>query len=168
MDKPPTPMRRTRNASLQDLQPGAHLVVPRRGYRHHGIYAGSGRVIHYRGFDRWLRRGRVEEVSLRRFARGRNLLVKTPVAPRFAGLAVVERARARMGEDHYRLWSNNCEHFAEWCVSGSPRSSQVEWWRTRLGRLAARLGLAMTPLAPSAPSRGVASETCTAPMETPR
>lgn len=29
-----------------DLPLGAHLTTPRRGYVHHGIYAGSGRVIH--------------------------------------------------------------------------------------------------------------------------
>lgn len=26
---------------------GAHLVSPRKRYRHHGIYVGNGRVIHY-------------------------------------------------------------------------------------------------------------------------
>ena len=26
---------------------GAHLISPRNGYSHHGIYVGSGRVIHY-------------------------------------------------------------------------------------------------------------------------
>ena len=28
---------------------GAHLVTPRRGYTHHGIYVGNGIVIHYAG-----------------------------------------------------------------------------------------------------------------------
>ena len=43
--------------------PGTRLIVLRRGYRHHGIYVGSGRVIHYAGLTRH-RRGRIEEVSL--------------------------------------------------------------------------------------------------------
>ncbi|MSQ53294.1 MAG: hypothetical protein EXR28_15585 [Betaproteobacteria bacterium] len=29
----------------------AHLVTPRLGYLHHGIYAGNGRVIDYSGFN---------------------------------------------------------------------------------------------------------------------
>ena len=40
--------------------------------------------------------------------------------------AAVERARSRLGEDRYRLWSNNCEHFVHWCLTGSARSRQVE------------------------------------------
>jgi cell wall-associated NlpC family hydrolase len=42
---------------LDTLMPGTHLTTPRRGYRHHGIYCGDGRVIHYAGFDRFLQRG---------------------------------------------------------------------------------------------------------------
>jgi Lecithin retinol acyltransferase len=34
---------------LHGLAAGTHLVVSRRGYRHHGIYVGQGRVIHYAG-----------------------------------------------------------------------------------------------------------------------
>jgi hypothetical protein len=37
---------------------GAHQITRRRGYVHHGLYAGDGRVIHYAGFKRFLRRGR--------------------------------------------------------------------------------------------------------------
>lgn len=47
--------------TLHDLPPGAHLTTPRRGYVHHGIYAGDGRVVHYAGFSRILRRGPVEK-----------------------------------------------------------------------------------------------------------
>jgi hypothetical protein len=38
----------------------------------------------------------------------------------------VERARSRLGEDRYRFLSNNCEHFCEWCIAGSSRSTQIE------------------------------------------
>jgi Lecithin retinol acyltransferase len=41
----------------EPLEPGAHLTSPRRGYLHHGIYVGAGRVIHYGGFNRPFRRG---------------------------------------------------------------------------------------------------------------
>ncbi|WP_088278353.1 lecithin retinol acyltransferase family protein [Ideonella sp. A 288] len=115
------------------LTPGAHLTTRRRGYVHHGLYAGDGRVIHYAGLHRFVRRGPVEEVSLERFARGRGWQVKAWTAPAFPGPAAVERARSRIGEDRYRLWTNNCEHFVEWALGGTPRSAQVEAW-TRWAR----------------------------------
>jgi len=43
---------------------GAHVVTPRRGYTHHGIYVGRGRVVQYGGLSRGLRSGPVKEVSL--------------------------------------------------------------------------------------------------------
>jgi len=117
---------------VKNLSIGAHLTTPRRGYEHHGIYAGEGRVIHYAGFNRLLRRGPVEEISLQDFTRGCGFAVSTSVAPKFTGEASLQRARSRLGEDRYRLLSNNCEHFVEWCISGTSRSRQVEAWRARL------------------------------------
>lgn len=111
---------------------GAHVASPRRGYVHHGIYAGGGRVIHYAGFSLAYRRGPVEEVALDRFTRGRGLQVRVHVAPRYDGATAVARARTRLGENRYRLWSNNCEHFVEWCIAGTPRSAQVDAWRLRV------------------------------------
>ena len=111
---------------MDTLPLGAHLETPRRGYVHHGIYVGDGRVVHYAGWSRMLRRGPVEEVSLEEFTRGRVLQVKPHAAPRYAAAAAVERARSRLGEDRYSVLSNNCEHFAEWVISGTSRSHQVE------------------------------------------
>ncbi|MBP4061169.1 lecithin retinol acyltransferase family protein [Aeromonas sp. Prich7-2] len=36
---------------------GAHLVTPRTGYDHHGIYVGNGKVVHYAGFARGFNTG---------------------------------------------------------------------------------------------------------------
>jgi lecithin:retinol acyltransferase len=108
---------------------GAHLATPRLGYTHHGIYAGNGRVIHYPGFKRLFCRGRVEEVSLDEFAQGRALRVIGWQSPKFSGAERAERARSRLGEESYRFWSNNCEHFAHWCVFGTSHSAQVELQR---------------------------------------
>jgi Lecithin retinol acyltransferase len=113
---------------LPDLRLGAHLTSPRWGYVHHGLYAGAGRVIHYGGFDRAFRRGPIEEVCIESFAGGHGLQVKAWAAPKFAGETAIARARARLGEDRYSLFSNNCEHFAHWCISGVSRSEQVESW----------------------------------------
>jgi hypothetical protein len=112
---------------------GTHLTTPRRGFVHHGIYAGDGRVIHYAGFGRAWRSGPVEEVSLERFANGHPVQALPASAATFGGAEAVARARMRLGEDRYRVWTNNCEHFVHWCLSGTSRSTQVErfTWRIR-------------------------------------
>lgn len=66
------------------LSPGAHVVSPRTGYSHHGIYVGGGRVVHYRGFERGLCIGPIETASIEQFARGRPLRVLKAGAPHFA------------------------------------------------------------------------------------
>jgi len=125
------------SGSRADLPLGAHLVTPRLGYAHHGIYVGDGKVVHYAGLSRaLLLRGPVEEVPLAQFAGGRAVTIKHRPLPRFTPLDIVARARSRLGEDRYRLTTNNCEHFCEWCLSGESRSEQVERF---VGRLRAAL-----------------------------
>jgi hypothetical protein len=119
---------------------GAHLMTPRRGYTHHGIYVGRGRVVQYGGLSHGLRRGPVEEVALLQFARGRPIWLRLEEPRQFDRDEVVHRARARLGEDRYNVLTNNCEHFCEWCVRGEPRSHQVESLFARCCR--ARRGLA--------------------------
>jgi hypothetical protein len=118
------------------LRPGeeppfaSHLVTPRTLYSHHGIYIGNGRVIHYSGLAHGLsQRGRVEDVSLENFARGRGIRIRHE-APKFDRGEVVARARSRLGERHYRLLTNNCEHFCSWALRDESCSSQVERLRT--------------------------------------
>jgi hypothetical protein len=105
---------------------GAHIVTRRHGYTHHGIYAGVGKVVHYAGLSRGLRRGPVEEISLSRFAAGQPVSVASGMPPQFEGREVARRARSRIGEDNYRLLTNNCEHFCEWCLRGRHRSYQID------------------------------------------
>jgi HRAS-like suppressor 3 len=107
---------------------GAHIITQRHGYTHHGIYAGVGRVVHYAGLSRGLRRGPVEEISLSRFAAGHRVSVMSDLAPKFEGREVARRARSRIGEANYRLFTNNCEHFCEWCLRGQHRSYQIDAW----------------------------------------
>lgn len=100
---------------------GARLLSPRGLYWHHGIYVGAGQVIHYAGFHRNFLRGPVERVSLDEFARGRGIWVRaTPEG--VCEHDVVRRAHARLGERRYRLLTNNCRHFCDWCESSEPRS----------------------------------------------
>ena len=105
---------------------GAHMVTPRRGYAHHGIYVGSGRVVQYGGLSWGLRPGPVEEVSLEQFSQGRAVWVRDVESHWFDPHEVVRRARLRLGEDRYSVLTNNCEHFCEWCVRGQHRSYQVD------------------------------------------
>jgi Lecithin retinol acyltransferase len=114
---------------------GAHLVTPRRGFLHHGIYVGDGKVVHYSGLSYRLRRGPVEEVSLAQFARGHGVWVRPSASSTFDLWEVIDRARSRVGENCYRLLTNNCEHFCEWCLRGEARSQQVEEMMGRLRRL---------------------------------
>jgi hypothetical protein len=110
-----------------DTEPplGSHLVTPRLAFRHHGIYVGNGLVVHYGSFGR-LPGGPVAEVPLASFAQGRRLSVRSHSAPGFSAEEVIRRARSRVGENSYRLFTNNCEHFSEWCLHGQRRSYQVE------------------------------------------
>lgn len=126
--KPPKTKRHDEaaEAAEADYPLGAHLVTERRGYAHHGIYIGEGKVVHYAGFAGSLHRGPVEEVSLEHFAAGHAVSVKANPCARYVGREAVARARSRLGEDDYRLLTNNCEHFCSWCLLGQARSEQVE------------------------------------------
>jgi hypothetical protein len=104
---------------------GAHLVTQRRGYAHHGIYVGGGTVVHYTGFASSAQPGPVAEVTLAQFAAGHTIAVWPHPCPKFAGAEAVRRARSRLGENCYRLLTNNCEHFCAWCLFGEGRSEQV-------------------------------------------
>jgi len=113
---------------------GAHIVTPRRGYTHHGIYVGSGLVVQYGGLSRRLRRGPVEEVPMSKFSDGRPVWVRVGEFGWQDRPEVAHRARSRLGEDRYHLLTNNCEHFCEWCVRGEHRSYQVDELFRRHGR----------------------------------
>jgi hypothetical protein len=143
---------------------GAHLITPRCGYTHHGIYVGRGRVVHYAGWSRaLLTRRPVEEVSLTEFAGDCGVAVQPDSAIAFAPAEVVARARSRLGEDCYRLTTNNCEHFCHWARSGSNSSAQVDrllgWTgaaRALLARTRGALALRIRPIARPALRRAAA------------
>ncbi|WP_205962836.1 lecithin retinol acyltransferase family protein [Pararobbsia silviterrae] len=105
---------------------GTHLVTQRRGYEHHGVYVGHGRVVHYAGFADAAQRAPVEEVTIECFARGQTMWARLHPFAKYTGEEAVARARSRLGEDRYRLLTNNCEHFCVWCLFGEARSKQVE------------------------------------------
>jgi hypothetical protein len=149
---------------------GAHLVTPWRGFAHHGIYLGAGRVIHYNARMYRLNRRPVEETDMREFAEGRAVFEVSHAEGTCETDEVIRRARSRLGEDQYHLFNNNCEHLVEWCLHGVARSFQVEsvldfpqrageWWIKKLFALACRLigvrrtGLVGEPVKISGPMR---------------
>jgi hypothetical protein len=109
----------------EQLVPGMHLIIYRRGYTHHGIYLGYGRVVHYAGRIKYPH-GLIEEISLAEFSEGRALRAEKWQSGRFNANEIVRRARSRLGERRYDLLRNNCEHFCNWCRLGENRSFQVE------------------------------------------
>jgi hypothetical protein len=106
--------------------PGAHLITPWLGFAHHGIYMGEGKVIHYGALVYDIIRKPVEEVTLESFAGGRPVFIVQHDELPYGVKEILERARSRLGEHQYRLLSNNCEHFVEWCLYDVHRSFQVD------------------------------------------
>jgi hypothetical protein len=122
-----TPVRRLQQLAPGAIPPvGAHLVTPAFGFAHHGIYVGSGRVIHYGALMYDIIRKPVEEVTFESFAENRPVFVVQHEDECLEAALVIQRARSRLGEDRYRLFKNNCEHFVEWCLHDVSRSFQAE------------------------------------------
>jgi hypothetical protein len=107
------------------LAPGTELIVDRLAYRHHGIYLGEGLVVHYAGRISHPH-GLIETVPLRSFVGKRRIHVGRRPAESLHGEVIVRRARSRLGERRYAVFSNNCEHFCSWCQVGESRSKQVD------------------------------------------
>jgi hypothetical protein len=141
--------RRTVRALARGEQPaiGAHLITPWLGFTHHGVYVGDGRVVHYGALVYDVIRRPVEEVSVEAFAEGRPLFVVEHDEVCFDAAEIVSRARSRLGENRYRLFSNNCEHFVEWCLHDVARSFQAETALAYPRLVAARIELGLLRIA---------------------
>ena len=119
---------------IGELAPGTELIVDQRGYKHHGIYVGGGRVIHYRGWISTLH-GLVEEIPLADFVGNRPCRAGRRPVDLAHGAEIVRRARSRLGERSYSLVRNNCEHLCNWCQIGQSSSAQVDRLQQRLRRI---------------------------------
>lgn len=97
----------------QEFKTADHLYVQRlypTPYTHHGIYLGDETVIHYAN-------GTVEIVSINEFSQGATVNIKnSPMA--YSVDEVIRRAKSRLGEGDYSVFTNNCEHFCNWCRNG--------------------------------------------------
>ena len=103
---------------MSDLSIGSHLVTPRIGYQHHGIYIGNEQVIHF------TRNNQIEIVSLSSFTDGNGYSIQK-FHSKFSRKEIVERALSRLGNENYNVIFSNCEHFCHWCIHDKPISKQI-------------------------------------------
>ncbi len=104
---------------------GDHIKVRRHGlvYAHHGVDMGDGSVIHFTE-PKEDRPPAIRRTAMDEFLRGgklRTVKHRKALAPD----EICERALEALGGDGYNLVTNNCEHFANWCVTGKKKSFQV-------------------------------------------
>ena len=106
------------------MQVGDHLVTPRTGYTHHGLYIGNQEVIHYEG-KFGSNSGRIAKVTLTEFCEGSSCRVRDYPLRVYGRKESVERANQRLGEARYNILFNNCEQFVAWCIMGFGYSEQI-------------------------------------------
>ena len=103
---------------MSQITIGSHLVTPRIGYQHHGLYIGNEQVIHFTS------NSQIEIVLLSEFKDGNGYSIQS-FHSKFSRTEIVERAKSRLGNDNYNVIFNNCEHFCNWCIHDEYRSQQV-------------------------------------------
>lgn len=107
------------------MERGDHLISPRIGYSHHGLYLGRNKVIHYTGFSNGRHKGVIAITSLEEFCQGEGFTIQTYPFRLYDHEESAQRALSRLGEDWYDILLNNCEHFITWCILGLHYSHQV-------------------------------------------
>ncbi|MBB6055505.1 lecithin retinol acyltransferase family protein [Tolumonas osonensis] len=107
------------------MQIGDHLVTPRIGYTHHGLYLGNKEVIHYAGSSLGGPAGRITLVSLDEFCQGNGCTVREYPIRIYGRKESVQRAYKRLGEAQYDVLLNNCEQFVTWSIMGFAYSEQI-------------------------------------------
>jgi hypothetical protein len=110
----------------EDLKYGDHIYVSRKGlfYSHHGIYAGNGTVIHFRGTVKEKKDPVVIKTDIEGFLKG-GKLKRRNYKKRLLHAETLRIARDHVSKKGYSLAFNNCEHFATYCATGKKRSVQV-------------------------------------------
>jgi len=118
--------KRQKRLTEEDLIRGDHIYVRRGGllYSHHGIYAGEGTVINFKGEDKEKRDPVVILTEIESFINGGKLRRRN-YEERLPHSESLRIAREHLSEKGYSLPGNNCEHFATYCATGKKRSKQV-------------------------------------------
>ncbi|MFY9178266.1 MAG: lecithin retinol acyltransferase family protein [Venatoribacter sp.] len=113
---------------MTDYNKGDHLAVDHGWYTHHGIYMGNQQVIHYAGKHESLldnSNSHVQKTSLRKFASGKPIKCIPEPNAKYSAEQIVERAKHRLNENEYSVFTNNCEHFVNDCIHGRKKSEQI-------------------------------------------
>ena len=112
--------------SVKNLEAGDHIYVRRKGimYSHHGIYAGEGAVIHFKGSEKEKVDPVVKKSNLTHFLQGGKLR-KREYKNRLPHSETLKIAEGKITDRSYSLGFNNCEHFASYCAVGKSKSKQV-------------------------------------------
>ena len=110
----------------KDLNHGDHIYVKRKRllYSHHGIYAGEGNVIHFKGAEKEKRDPAVIITDIDNFLNGGKLR-RRDYKERLPYSESLRIAREHLSKKRYSLRGNNCEHFATYCATGNKKSLQV-------------------------------------------
>jgi len=117
---------RRKRLTEEDLIRGDHIYVRRGGllYSHHGIYAGEGTVIHFKGKNLGKRDPAVTMTEIEDFLNGGKLRRRN-YKERLPDLESLRIAQGHLSEKGYSLPFHNCEHFATYCATGKKKSLQV-------------------------------------------
>ena len=124
---------------------GRHIKVRRSLYWHHGIDLGDGTVIHTSGEPGRAKFGaQVRRTTMDEFLRG-GIALEVERHDALSADEIVARAEGSLGTSAYSLVWNNCEHFAHWCQTGRPASTQVTRaaWGAALLMALVRLGVSV-------------------------
>ena len=110
----------------KELNHGDHVYVKRKRllYSHHGIYAGEGTVIHYKGAEKEKKDPVIRKTDMDEFLSG-GKLKRRDYKKRLTHPETLRIAGEHLSDNGYSLAFNNCEHFATYCATGRKKSTQV-------------------------------------------
>ena len=113
---------------------GDHIRVKRQLYYHHGIYVSDTEVIHFSGRNSdgildW-ENCEIIVTTLSEFLNGGRLEVRRYLKCEKCKINdedyIVQKAKSYIGKKGYNLFTNNCEHFANYCTMDKRVSEQVD------------------------------------------
>lgn len=122
------------------------------GFWHHGILCPDGYVIHFTDPQDEFNKGRavILRSKLSEFIGPNSNDVYDvhyePEEIKFSQEEIVQRAQSRMHQSGYNLLFNNCESFAQWCITGSEKSAQIDNYIRGVSRGVKQLGVAGIPV----------------------
>ena len=110
----------------KDLNHGDHIYVKRKRllYSHHGIYAGEGTVIHYKGAEKEKKDPVIRKTDMDEFLSG-GKLKRRDYKKRLTHPETLRIAGEHLSDNGYSLAFNNCEQFATYCATGRKKSTQI-------------------------------------------